>query len=97
MKKLILAISILSTFAPIHTNTKVKAMETVHTFQSVAVYKNGFITDKDGEIFKKDFMNISNGSICIVTYDNKNTVTRYDDEPISLKVIGNISDFDVKY
>lgn len=57
-----------------------------HTYQNVAVYNNGVLTDEDGEIFKKDF-DIPNDSTVWVTYDNNNTSFRDDDEPISVKVL----------
>jgi hypothetical protein len=60
--------------------------QTVHTYQNVAIYNNGVLTDEDGEVFLKDF-DILNNSTVLVTYDNNNTSFRTDDEPINVKVI----------
>lgn len=63
--------------------------EQLHTFQNVAIYysdDNGYIIDEDGRRFDVDF-DCKNESVIFVTYDNKNTVMRLDDEVISYEII----------
>lgn len=66
--------------------TKVKY---IHTFQNVAIYySKGYLIDEDGEKFIIDF-DCPNNTVILVTYDNKNTVTRLDDMPINFKILKN--------
>lgn len=61
-------------------------IKTVHTFENVAIYytaDNGYIVDEDGRRFDVDFDELPDQAVLEVTYDNKGTVTRLDDKPIS--------------
>jgi len=58
----------------------------VHVFENVAIYytaDNGYIVDEDGRRFDIDFKELPDQAVIEVTYDNKGTVTRLDDKPIS--------------
>ena len=60
-----------------------------HTFQNVAIYYSddkGYIIDEDGRRFDVNF-ECKNEAVIFVTYDNKNTVMRLDDEVISYEII----------
>ena len=88
---IILSTVLLSSLFTTNTFAKEKVSEVVyvHTFCNVAIYYSkdgGYIVDEDGERFDIDF-NITNESVIFVTYDNKNTVTRFDDEPIKYEIL----------
>lgn len=82
-----LSLTMLSVSIPTYAQAKTKY---IHTFQNVAIYyhnsKESYLIDEDGEIFNIDFP-IKNNSVILVTYDNKNTVTRLDDEPIAYEIL----------
>lgn len=59
------------------------AERTKHTFCNVAVYEGGALVDEDGMEFEGNW-NLEEGTY-FVTYDNKGTVTRLDDEPINFE------------
>jgi len=86
IKKVLLSVAVSVMILSVPAQASTTKIIYVHTFQNVAIYNNGVLTDEDGEVFKKDF-NVPNDSVVLVTYNNKNTVTRLDDEPISAEIV----------
>ncbi len=85
-KALVMAMSIITLSGLF--GSSVSAHE-LHTFQNVAIYytaQGGYLVDEDGERFDVDF-DIPDNTLVLVTYDNKNTVTRFDDVPIKVEII----------
>lgn len=65
-------------------------VKTEHTFQNIAIYyaaDNGYIVDEDGRRFNVDFKELPDQAVLEVTYDNKGTVTRLDDKPLSYTLL----------
>ena len=59
---------------------------TYHEYSNIATYVDGVLVDEDGQVFQKDF-DVPNHSVVYVTYNNKGTVIRKDDEPIKVEFV----------
>ena len=59
---------------------------TYHEYSNIATYIDGVLVDEDGHIFQGEF-DAPDHSVVYVTYDNKGTVTRLDDEPIDVEFV----------